>query len=73
VGNGTQGQEEFGQLQCQDELSRPSWNVHFDKEQDGQVVLFKKLLPMALSLSDFSVFLDYSQSFRSYINVFDPL
>jgi hypothetical protein len=40
VGSGTQGQEEFGKLQCQDELSRPSWNVHFDKEQDGQVVLF---------------------------------
>jgi hypothetical protein len=31
-------------LQGQDELTRPSWNVQFDKERDGREVRFNEKL-----------------------------
>jgi hypothetical protein len=40
VSSGPKGQDELGNFQGQDELSRTSWNAHFDKERDRQVAKF---------------------------------
>jgi hypothetical protein len=44
VGRAPQEQDKLGNLQGQDELTRPSWNVQFNKERDRQVIKFNEKL-----------------------------
>jgi hypothetical protein len=41
---GPKARMSWANFSSRDELSRPSWNVQFDKERDGQVVEFNEKL-----------------------------
>jgi hypothetical protein len=41
---GPKARTSWANLQGQNELTRPSWNVQFNKERDGQVVGFNEKL-----------------------------
>jgi hypothetical protein len=44
VGSGPKARTNWTNFQDQDELTRLSWNVQFDKEREKQVVIFNEKL-----------------------------